>query len=59
MYVPQPIESVFKKMHHSVAFRNIVSQVVNQGKSILIPYKEAKLIGLNIISEINKIVEVK
>jgi Family of unknown function (DUF6090) len=55
----EEIENVFKKMHHSVAFRNIVSQAVNQEKGILIPYKEAKLIGLNIISEINKIVEVK
>ncbi|WP_426430832.1 DUF6090 family protein [Winogradskyella sp. HB-48] len=55
----EEIENVFKKMHHSVAFRNIVSQAVNQEKSILRPYKEAKLIGLNIISEIDKIVEVK
>ena len=55
----EEIENVFKKMHQSVAFRNIVSQAVNQEKGILIPYKEAKLIGLNIISEINKIVEVK
>lgn len=46
-------------MHDSVAFRNIVSQAVNQEKGILLPYKEAELIGLNIISEINKIVEVK
>ena len=55
----EEIENVFKKMHHSVAFRNIVSQAVNQEKSILKPYREAKLIGLNIISEINKVVEIK
>ncbi|NER11631.1 hypothetical protein SAMN06265375_105123 [Muriicola jejuensis] len=55
----EEIENVFKKMHHSVAFRNIVSQAVNQEKGILVPYKEAKLIGLNIISEIDKIVEAK
>lgn len=55
----EEIESVFKKMHHSVAFRNIVSQAVNQENGILLPYKEAKLIGSNIISEISKIVEVK
>lgn len=55
----EEIEDVFKEMHNSVAFRNIVSQAVNQEKGILIPYREAKLIGLNIISEIDKIVEVK
>ena len=55
----EEIENVFKKMHHSVAFRNIVSQAVNQEKGILVPYKEAKLIGLNIISEIDKIAKAK
>lgn len=55
----EEIENVFKNIHHSVAFRNIISQAVNQEKGILVPYKEAQLIGLNIISEIDKIVEAK
>ncbi|MGS2727146.1 DUF6090 family protein [Psychroserpens sp. BH13MA-6] len=55
----EEIENVFEKMHHSVAFRNIVSQAVNQEKGIIAPYKEAKIIGLNIISEIDNIVEIE
>jgi len=55
----EEIEHVFKDIHNSVAFRNIVSQAVAQERNILVPYKSAKTIGLNIISEIDKIVEIK
>jgi len=55
----EEIENVFKDIHNTVAFRNIVSQAVAQERTILNPYKRAKIIGLKIISEIDKIVDVK
>lgn len=56
----EEIEIVFKNIHNSAAFRNIVSQAVAQERNILVPYNRGKLIGLNIITEIDKmIVDVK
>ncbi len=53
----EEIDIVFKNIHNSAAFRNIVSQAVAQERNILVPYNRGKLIGLNIITEIDKMIE--
>ncbi|WP_370476487.1 DUF6090 family protein [Tamlana flava] len=53
----EEIEIVFKNIHNSAAFRNIVSQAVSQERNILVPYNRGKVIGLNIIAEIDQMIE--
>lgn len=50
----EDIYEVYKGIHESVAFRNIVSQAARQDVNIIKPYKESKIIGANIIKEIDK-----
>lgn len=46
-----------KRAHNSAAFRNIVSQaVVNQEGPIMGGYKRAQAIGVDIITEIDKMI---
>ena len=51
------IYEVYKNIHESFAFRNIVSQAVRQDVNIIKPYEEAKIIGANISKEIDKMIK--
>ena len=53
----EEINNVFKDIHDSTAFRNIVSQAVAQEWNIITPYKRGKSIGLHIITEIDKMTD--
>lgn len=50
------IYQVFKELHESVAFRNIVSQATRQETNIIVPYTQAMAIGVKIIDEIDKMI---
>ena len=50
------IYQVFKELHESIGYRNIVSQATRQEESIIVPYNQAKAIGINIIDEIDNMV---
>lgn len=53
----EEINAFFKDLHNTVAFRNIVSQYAISDTTIILFYKEAIEIGLNIISEIDKMIK--
>ncbi|MDX1472356.1 MAG: DUF6090 family protein, partial [Flavobacteriaceae bacterium] len=48
----EEIQKVFKELHETVAFRNIVSHGVSQEKNIIVPYRQARQIGMEIINQI-------
>ena len=52
----EEILNVYKELHDTVAFRNIVSQASRQDHTIIKPYKEAKTIGVKIIEEIDRVI---
>lgn len=53
----EEIYEVYKELHETVAFRNIVSQATRQDVNIIIPYTEARTIGLKIIDKIDKMIK--
>ena len=53
----EEIYEVYKELHETVAFRNIVSQATRQDVNIIIPYTEARTIGVKIIDKIDKMIK--
>ena len=52
----EDIIEIFRQSHNSTTFRNIVSQAATLEESIIVPYKKAQTVGIDIIAEIDKMI---